>query len=200
MKAFKVVTDPKAFQLLADETRRRIVYLLRVKEMSATQLAAELNLTPQAVYHHVKKLLKGGLVEVSREERCGHLIESYYKATAEMFSFSLGKASAQSLGSKQLAKEQLTKVLDALKQAGFDLDYDDDKISQLVDMQKELEACCQDTSELEKRIYDMNDLDLFTRKTAVSLAKTLKMSKEEFNKEHEKRKKFRELLISLTKK
>lgn len=200
MKAFKVVTDPKAFQLLADETRRRIVYLLRVKEMSATQLAAELNLTPQAVYHHVKKLLKGGLVEVSREERCGHLIESYYKATAEMFSFSLGKASAQSLGSKQLAKEQLTKVLDALKQAGFDLDYDDDKISQLVDVQKELEACCQDTSELEKRIYDMNDLDLFTRKTAVSLAKTLKMSKEEFNKEHEKRKKFRELLISLTKK
>jgi DNA-binding transcriptional ArsR family regulator len=95
MKAFKVVTDPKAFQLLADGTRRKIVYLLRVKEMSVSQLAAELNLTPQAVYHHVKKLVKGGLVEVSREERCGHLIESYYRATAEMFSFSLGKATDQ---------------------------------------------------------------------------------------------------------
>jgi DNA-binding transcriptional ArsR family regulator len=200
MKAFKVVTDPKAFQLLADGTRRKIVYLLRVKEMSVSQLAAELNLTPQAVYHHVKKLVKGGLVEVSREERCGHLIESYYRATAEMFSFSLGKASAQSLRSKQLAKEQLTKVLDALKQAGFNLDYDGDKISQLVDVQSELDDCCQDTSELEKMIYDMNDLDIFTRKTAVSLAKTLKMSEDEFRKEHEKRKKFRELLISLTKK
>jgi DNA-binding transcriptional ArsR family regulator len=200
MKAFKVVTDPKAFQLLADGTRRKIVYLLRVKEMSVSQLAAELNLTPQAVYHHIKKLVKGGLVEVSREERCGHLIESYYRATAEMFSFSLGKASAQSLRSKQLAKEQLTKVLDALKQAGFNLDYDGDKISQLVDVQSELDDCCQDTSELEKMIYDMNDLDIFTRKTAVSLAKTLKMSEDEFRKEHEKRKKFRELLISLTKK
>ena len=200
MKAFKVVTDPKAFQLLADETRRKIVYLLRVKEMSVTQLAAELNLTPQAVYHHVKKLLKGGLVEVSREERCGHLIESYYRATAEMFSFSLGKASAQSLRSKQLAKEQLTKVLDALKQAGFSLDYDDNKISQLVDAQNELDDCCQDTSDLEKMIYDMNDLDIFTRKTAVNLAKTLKMSETEFDKEHEKRKKLRELLLSLTKK
>jgi DNA-binding transcriptional ArsR family regulator len=200
MKAFKVVTDPNAFQLLADGTRRKIVYLLRVKERSVSQLAAELNLTPQAVYHHVKKLVKGGLVEVSREERCGHLIESYYRATAEMFSFSLGKASAQSLRSKQLAKEQLTKVLDALKQAGFNLDYDDDKISQLVDAQNELEDCCQDTSELEKMIYDMNDLDIFTRKTAVSLAKTLKMSEDEFSREDEKRKKFRELLISLTKK
>jgi DNA-binding transcriptional ArsR family regulator len=200
MKAFKVVTDPQAFQLLADETRRKIVYLLRVKEMNVTQLAAELNLTPQAVYHHVKKLSKGGLIEVSREERCGHLIESYYKATAEMFSFSLGKASAQSLRSKQLAKEQLTKILDALKQAGFDLEYDSDKISQLVDAQSELEDCCQDTSKLEKMIYDMNDLDIFTRKNAVSLAKNLKMSEEEFQKEHEKRKKFRKLLISLAKK
>lgn len=200
MKAFKVITDPHAFQLLADETRRKIVYLLRVKEMNVTQLAAELNLTPQGVYHHVKKLLKGGLVEVSREERCGHLIESYYKATAEMFSFSLGKASAQSLRSKQLAKEQLTKILDALKQAGFDLEYDSDKISQLVDAQSELEDCCQDTSKLEKMIYDMNDLDIFTRKNAVSLAKSLKMSEEEFEKEHEKRKKLRKLLISLAKK
>jgi DNA-binding transcriptional ArsR family regulator len=200
MKAFKVVTDPKAFQLLADGTRRKIVYLLRVKEMSVSQLAAELNLTPQAVYHHVKKLVKGGLVEVSREERCGHLIESYYRATAEMFSFSLGKASAQSLRSKQLAKEQLTKVLDALKQAGFSLDYDDSKISQLVDAQNELDDCCRDTSDLEKMVYDMNDLDIFTRKTAVNLAKTLRMSETEFDKEHEKRKKFRELLLSLTKK
>jgi DNA-binding transcriptional ArsR family regulator len=200
MKAFKVITDPQAFQLLADETRRKLVYLLRVKEMNVTQLAAELNLSPQAVYHHVKKLLKGDLVEVSREERCGHLIESYYKATAEMFSFSLGKASAQSLRNKQLAKEQLTKVLDALKQAGFNLDYDNNKISQLVDAQSELEDCCQDTIRLEKMIYDMNDLDIFTRKTAVNLAKNLRMSEEEFNKEHEKRKKFRKLLISLAKK
>jgi hypothetical protein len=117
-----------------------------------------------------------------------------------MFSFSLGKASAQSLRSKQLAKEQLTKILDALKQAGFDLEYDSDKISQLVDAQSELEDCCQDTSKLEKMIYDMNDLDIFTRKNAVSLAKNLKMSEEEFQKEHEKRKKFRKLLISLAKK
>lgn len=200
MKAFKVIKDPKAFRLLADETRRKIVYLLRVKEMNVSRLAAELNLSPQAVYHHVKKLFKGGLIEVTREERCGHLIESYYRATAEMFSFSHGKATAHSLHNKQLVKEQMMTALKALKKAGFNLKYDAKKISQLVDAQSELEEGGKDMSKLESEIYEMNDLDLLARKTVVSLAKNLMMSEEEFNKEHEKRKKFRELLISLAKK
>lgn len=197
MKAFKAIKDPEAFQLLADETRRKIVYLLRVKERNVSQLASELNLTPQAVYHHIKKLVKGGFVEVTREERCGHLIESYYRATAEMFSMSHGKAKAQSLHNKQLLKEQMTTALKALKKAGFNLKYDTKKISQLVDAQSELEQGGKDMSKIESKIYEMNDLDLLTRKTVVSLAKNLMMSEEEFNKEHEKRKKFRELLISL---
>ena len=200
MKAFKVIKDPAAFRLLADGTRRKIVYLLRVKEMNVSQLACELNLTPQAVYHHVKKLLKGGLVEVTREKRCGHLIESYYRATAEMFSMSHGKATAKGLHNKQLVKEQMITALEALKKAGFDLKYDAKKISQLVDAQIKLEEGSKDMSKLESKIYEMNDLDLLTRKTVVSLAKNLTMSEEEFSKEHEKRKKLRELLISLAQK
>jgi len=199
MKAIKVIKDPKAFYLLADETRRKIIYLLRVKEMTVSKLAAELNLTPQAVYHHVKKLVKGGLVEVTREERCGHLIESYYRATAEMFNFSHGKATIQSLHNKQIAEDQITTVLKALKTLGYNLEYDKKTISQLVEVQSELDECCEDISKLESAIYEMNDLDLLTKETAKKFAKTLTMSEEEFKKEHEKRKKFRELLISLSK-
>ena len=200
MKALKVIKDPEAFQLLADDTRRKIVYLLRVNEKNVSQLASELNLTPQAVYHHAKKLLKGGLIEVTREERCGHLIESYYRATAEMFQFSHGKTTAQKLHSKQLAKEQMTTALNALKKLGFNLKYDEKKISQLVDAQAELEECCTDISKLENEIYEMNDLDLLTKKNVENLAGTLLMSEDEFIRQHENRKKFRELLISLVKK
>jgi len=199
MKAIKVIRDPEVFYLLADETRRKIVYLLRVKEMNVSKLAAELNLTPQAVYHHVKKLVKGGLVEVTHEERCGHIIESYYRATAEMFNFSHGKATTQSLHSKQLAEDKITTVLKALKTLGFNLEYDKKKISQLVEIQSELDECCEDINKLETAIYEMNDLDLLTKENAKKFAKTLTMSEEEFNKEHEKRKKFRELLISFLK-
>lgn len=199
MKAFIAISDPKAFQLLADETRRNIVYLLRMKEMNACQLAAQLNFTPQAIYHHVKKLLKGGLIEVTREERCGHLIESYYRATAELFSFSYGKTTAQSLRSKQVAKEQIKTSLEALKRIGFELEYNEDKISQLVNVQSELEECYHDISKLEKSIYEMDNLDLFAKKNALRLAKILAMPEEEFDAEHEMRKKFRKLLVSLMK-
>jgi DNA-binding transcriptional ArsR family regulator len=200
MKAIKIIKDPSTFQLLADETRRRIMYLLRAKEMTAGKIAIELKLTPQTVYHHIKKLQKGGLVEVAREERCGHLIESYYRASAEMFSFSHGKTTAQSLRSKQLTKDQTTTALKALETIGFNLEYDKGKISQLVDAQSNLEECCEDADKLEQAIYEMNDLDLLTKKTAVSFAKILTMSEEEFNRDHENRKKFRQLLSTLIKK
>src|SRR5207253_1996382 len=72
-KAFKLITDPDAFQLLGDETRRRIIYLLRAKEMTVSQIAGELNLTPQAIYHHIRKLRDAGMVEVAREQRVDHL-------------------------------------------------------------------------------------------------------------------------------
>ena len=102
------------------------------------------------------------------------------------------------LHNKQLTKEQITTTLDALKKAGFKLECDDKKNSQLVDAQCELEECGKDTSKLENIIYEMNDLDLLTKKKVVSFAKSLTMSEEEFNREHEKRKKLRELLISLS--
>jgi hypothetical protein len=136
---------------------------------------------------------------VTREERCGHLIESYYRATAEMFSLSHGRTTAKSLRSKQLTTEQITKALQALKKVGFKIKYDEKKISQIVDAQNELEECCEDISKLEKSIYEINELDLFTKKATRKLAKILTMSEKDLKKEHEKRKKYRELIISLTK-
>ena len=87
MKAFKLIKDPNAFQLLGDETRRRIIYLLRAKEMTVSQIAGELNLTPQAIYHHIRKLRDAGMVEVAREERVDHYIETYYRAAEFCASF-----------------------------------------------------------------------------------------------------------------
>ena len=142
MKPFMVIREPEAFQLLADETRRKTLYLLRVKEMTVSQIATELGMTSQAIYHHIKKLLKGNMVEVVREERVGHLIESYYRATAEDFLLSHGKVSAQSLHDKKLAEDQVTAVLNALKTMGFSLEYDEDTISQLADLRVRLDECC----------------------------------------------------------
>ena len=200
----QVLRDPKAFQLLADETRRKILYLLRVKEMTVSQLAKELNLTPQALYHHIKKLLKGEMVEVVREERIGHLIESYYRATAEDFLLTHGKISSQTFRDRKLAEEQVTTVLNALKRLGFNLEFDEKKISQLIDLRAGLDRSCEAAGkkkfEIEDEIWNLDDLNFLTKMMATDFVGKLLMSDDEFARQQETRKKLRDLLRSLAKK
>ena len=77
--------DEEAFRLVQDETRRKIIFLLRDNELTAREIASQLNLTAQDIYHHIRKLQDAGLIRVSEEKRSGHLIESYYTTTADTF-------------------------------------------------------------------------------------------------------------------
>jgi len=198
MKPLKTITDPEAFQLLADETRRKIVFLLRVKEMTVSQIAAELNITPQAVYHHIKKLQKADLVEVVREERLGHLIESYYRTTAESFNFTVGKAHAQTSRGRKVVIEQTKTALNALKKLGFKPHYTEDQVSRLVDIQAKLEEECK-CRKHEDAISELEDLDFPTRLTVAEYAEILSMTDADFKKNIEAKKKLRELLLTLIK-
>lgn len=202
MKPMKTITDPEAFQLFADETRRKIVFLLRVKEMTVSQIAAELEVTPQAIYHHIKKLLDGELIEVVREERLGHLIESYYRATAESFNFSVGKPQLRTRRDRKLAREQEVAIINALKKLGFNVEYDENKISQLIDLKAKIDECCslKKIDAIEEAISNLDELDFPTKLTVEEYVQILSMSDEEFARQEENKKKLRELLISLTKK
>ena len=202
MKAFIVVREPEAFQLLADETRRKILYLLRVKEMTVNQLAQELGFTSQAVYHHARKLLKGNMIEVTREERVGHLIESYYRATAEDFLLSTGKIKAKSVHDKEHVKEQMTAVFKAYKKLGLDVEYDDSKISRLVDLWAKLQEGCSGCMkpELEDEIWGMEELSVLEKTIAAEIMGSLLMSDEEFATSEKNRRALRAFLRSLLKK
>jgi DNA-binding transcriptional ArsR family regulator len=193
MKPVKTLTSPEAFQLIADETRRKIVFLLRVKEMTVSQIAADLNLTPQAVYHHIKRLLKGELVEVSREVRVDHIIESYYRATAEVFNLSFGNLKK----SGKFAKEQIGTILKALNRLGFDIDLDQEKTAELIELHKKLATCC-GSAKLEDEMAKMDDVDLVTKIDVQEYAELLAMSDEEFSRQHEDKRRVRELLKSMT--
>ena len=194
MKALKVIKDPEAFKLLGDETRRKIVFLLRVKEMTVSQIAADLNITPQAVYHHIKKLQKGEMIEVAREERLGHLIESYYRATAEVFSCRVGNH-----GTKESGMMQMKTVLNALQKIGFDLEFDESKVSELVEVQRSLKECCE-SDKFDDAIAELDDVDFAATQKVHECAELLSMSEKEFVKRQEVKRKFRDLLVSLIKK
>ncbi len=193
LKHIKAIKDPDAFQLLGDRTRRKIIFLLRVKEMTVSQIAGELNLTPQAVYHHIKKLLKADLVEVSKEVRVGHIIESYYRATAETFVCSVGKA----FRNKEMATEQRTTVLKALNKIGFKLIIEEEKVSRLVDLSGQLENCC-GSGKYEDAIAELNEVDFLAKQTVQEYAEILAMSDQELQRRQKIKKDFRETLLSLS--
>src|SRR4030042_840366 len=199
MKPTKTITDPEAFQLLADETRRKMMFLLRVREMTVSQIAEELNITPQAVYHHIKKLLNGGIVEVVREERLGHLIESYYMTTAETFHFSIGGTQPKKPQSQKKVKEEAIAALNALKKLGFKMEVNENKVSELVAVRSEMEECCS-SAKFEDEIAEMEDIDFPTKLLVGEYAEILSMSDKEFAKKEEISRKQRNLLLSLTKK
>jgi len=160
-----------------------------------SQIAEGLDLTPQAVYHHIKKLIDGEMVEVTREERVDHLIESYYRATAESFHIVVGKTPS----GKEVAKEQMEAILKALKKLGFKIEFDEKTVRQLSNLEVELESCCE-AEAYEDAIAELEDVDYLTKIYIEDYAHLLAMTDEEFAKQQTIEKKFRESLRSLVKK
>ncbi len=159
---------------MADDTRRRVIYLLRAKEMTVSQIAAELQKTPQAIYHHIRKLLDAGLVEVAKEERVDHFIETYYRASAEVFEFIHGEG-----GSEKYGEQRTREALQALKQLGIDARADDEIIEQLLKISKQMNELAL-TPELEERIQSLEGLDFIGKKHVADYLNLLTMSDKQF--------------------
>ncbi|MDH5460722.1 MAG: winged helix-turn-helix domain-containing protein [Candidatus Bathyarchaeota archaeon] len=124
------VVKSEAGKLLSGDVRRDIINLLRDNELTIGETAKKLNMTQQAVYHHMKKLKNAGLVHVTREERCcgGHLIESYYKATAENFVCYDDEPKDKS------TKDNLEEILNGLNKIGFKMEFDEEKLLKLAEI------------------------------------------------------------------
>ena len=174
MRTFKFVRDPNAFELMADDTRRRVIYLLRAKEMTVSQIAAELQKTPQGIYHHIRKLLDAGLVEVAKEERVDHFIETYYRATAEVFEFIHGEG-----GSEKYGEQRTREALQALKQLGIDARADDEIIERLLKISKQMNELAL-TPVMEERIQSLEGLDFIGKKHVADYLNLLTMSDKQF--------------------
>ncbi len=193
MKPIKTISDPEAFKILADESRRKILYLLRAKEMTVSQIADELDLTPQTVYHHIKKLVDAKMVEVTREVRVDHLIESYYQATAEVFHLTVGHTTH----SKETFSENIEVALKALKKIGFNIAFKKEDVDELAELWMKLDDCC-GAKEYEDAI-DKLDIDFFAQQDVREYAGMLAMSEEQLKEQDKIKEKVTQLLRSLVK-
>ncbi|MFH2110691.1 MAG: ArsR family transcriptional regulator [Candidatus Bathyarchaeota archaeon] len=192
MQAVKVVADPDNFKLLADETRRKIIFLLRATEMTVTQIASNLKTSRQTIYHHIEKLQEAGLVYTARTEQVGHLTESYYRATAEAFYCSVGSTP----GGHEFFQNQVKTVLESLRKLGFKIDYTDADVDRLVEIQSEQDYCCE-MADLWDAISHLDDIDEKTKTIIEEFAKQLVMTNDEFQYLQAKKREFREFIQSL---
>ncbi|ALM76086.1 winged helix-turn-helix domain-containing protein [Thermococcus barophilus] len=147
-KKVKVITDPKVIKLMLEDTRRKILQLLRNREMTISQLSEILGKTPQTVYHHIEKLKEAGLVEVKRTEMKGNLVEKYYGRTADAFYINLY------LGDEELrcfARSRLKTKLDIFKALGYE--FDEEELLNTMDkiLEKEHEYKMKISKEIEEK-------------------------------------------------
>lgn len=84
-KDVKIVRDPKAIKVGIEDTRNNILSLLRVNDMTISQLADSLNKDQSTIYRHIKKLEEFGYVEVAGEKKEHHIPEKVYGRTASVF-------------------------------------------------------------------------------------------------------------------
>ena len=57
----------EAFRALADPTRRRIIELIRIAELTTGELADHFDMTKPSISHHLNTLKAAGLVDAERE-------------------------------------------------------------------------------------------------------------------------------------
>jgi len=92
-----LIKDPDVAKLLADETRRHILHLLRHHERSATDLAKALKKNHSSIVHHLNLLKGAGLIEETRTEQVRNMVQPYYRSVARRFhvSYSLSESLAE---------------------------------------------------------------------------------------------------------
>lgn len=190
----------EAFKLMEDETRRRIVFMLRDEPLSVKQISERLGLTPQNIYHHMNKLQDADIVELNYERKKGHLIESYYTTTAENFIFSDDKI-------PELPTQSFVDILNGLNELGFQVDVSLENAVIL----EELHSEYSDTVEIENQLPDLcrmcsfsgffmkfGPMNPYLLNRLYMYASLIKMSDSEFQGSMEKLRKIRNFLKSKT--
>jgi hypothetical protein len=86
-----------------------------------------------------------------------------------------------------------------LKKLGFKIEFNENKVSELVAVKREIEECAR-SAKFEDAIAEMEDLDFPTKLLVGEYAKIISISDKEFTKKEEISRKQRDLLRSLVRK
>lgn len=88
MKYEMIIETADQLHALSHPLRQRILNVLASRELSNKQIADELGESAPKVHFHVKELLNAGIIQRTKEEVKGSIIEKKYMAAAHSFRLS----------------------------------------------------------------------------------------------------------------
>ena len=149
-------------------------------------------MTPQAIYHHIKKLVPAEMVEVTREERVDNFIETYYRATAEVFSLSWGTSGKNQAQAEQRMRDTLL----SLDKLGIKVRVEEDTVAQIIKTQGKIETFG-NKQDLEEKVSKLDGVVFIGKQELASVASMISLTDKQFQEWLELQKELRILLKGL---
>lgn len=135
-KDVEIIRDPKAIKIGVEDTRGKILSLLRVDDMTITQIAEALSKDQSTIYRHIKKLEEAGFIEVCGERKEHHIPEKLYGRTASLFLLSPRTMEAGESEEIELSweKAHAEKIMDIMNKLGYENDRSEDLVEDLSEL------------------------------------------------------------------
>lgn len=83
-----IIETTEQLHALSHPLRQRILTVLSFDELTNKEISTALEESAPKVHFHVKELLNAGIIQLTREEVKGSIVEKYYTATARSFRLS----------------------------------------------------------------------------------------------------------------
>jgi len=135
-KDVKVIRDPKAIKVAVEDTRSNILSILRINDMSISQLAKSLDKDQSTIYRHIKKLEEYDYIEPTGEKKTHHIPEKIYGRTSGVFllcpsNIDTGQPSEMMI---EWERNKAERIIELLSIMGFDSDDGSELIEDISDI------------------------------------------------------------------
>lgn len=176
----KVFEDSENLKVGLESTRKQILDLFRVKNMTISQVAEALEKDQSTVYRHIKKLEEAGFIEVKGERKEHHIPEKIYGRTADVFLMTPEPISSDSTSTLGIRwdDDKVKECVDLLEDIGYELEKEEiiDKISNsLYELDKEV------NKELSQLLDEDLEIDFFSLMQIKFLISLIKIENSESN-------------------
>lgn len=109
-----VVNTPQQFKAMGDDTRSRILDIIRHQPATAKQIADRLKIAPGTIGHHLQVLEAAGLAMVVARRLTHGIVAKYYTRTARIFKFDYAP---DVRGSSSVGLDIVTKLRDEMAES-----------------------------------------------------------------------------------